>query len=125
MSDYDIKASELNKRITLQKFGKVIVDDFETEGWTDYKTVWAKINNLYGSEFYAAMTANAETTVEFVIRYNVDIEKEAGSMRIKFGKKIVNGVEQDRVFNITFPDNIKYGNKFLKLKAKEETAPSV
>jgi SPP1 family predicted phage head-tail adaptor len=66
---------------------------------------------LFGNEFWSAKTVQSENTVEFVTRYCNDL---AG----------VNSTEyrilwRNRKFNITFIDNIKYENKWLKIKAVE------
>lgn len=44
---------ELNKRITILK-RSIFIDDngFEVEEWVDYKTVWAKVKNINGKEFF-------------------------------------------------------------------------
>lgn len=98
----------MNKRITIQqRSNSVSSNGFETESWTDYKTVWAGVSNLFGREFYAAATVQAENTVKFTIRYLSGITSD---MRIVF---------QGRYFDIKHIDNIKYGNKFMEIKAME------
>ena len=100
--------SGLNKRITIQKLTITTNDNgFEEESWQDYKIVWSAVNNLFGREFYAAATVNAEKTIKFTIRYCNDIDT---SMRILF---------QDKQYNITFIDDIKYSNAFMEIKAIE------
>ena len=97
---------QLNKRIIIQKLTiseNDMGDSIET--WIDYKTVWSSITNLHGREFYQAMQVQAENTVKFVIRYCKDLDT---SMRILF---------QDNLYNITFIDNIKYGNTFMEIQA--------
>lgn len=105
----------LNKKITIQKQGEIQYNEngfpINPDGFVDFKTVWASINNLWGKEFYAAKAVNAENTVEFVVRYNRDLT-------------VINTKEyrilwNNRKFNITFIDNIKYENKWLKIKASE------
>lgn len=124
-----VKVGELNKRITIQKFGIVKdADGFETEQWIDAKSTWAKVENLYGKEYYAAAAVQQEKTVKFVIRYMKDLDE---SLRIKFGKKTVNILDEsgnvvgtkevDRVFDIKFIDNIKYANRFIEIQAMEDT----
>jgi SPP1 family predicted phage head-tail adaptor len=123
----NVNISELRHRVTIQKFETVQDDDgFETEQWTDVRTVWAKVENLYGKEYYAAAAVQAERTVKFVIRYMKDIDER---MQIKFGKKTINIVgengavtgskEVDRVYDIKFIDNIKYSNRFMEIQAME------
>lgn len=105
--------NKLNKRITIQKYVSVQDDEgFEEKKWIDIAKIWASVNNLWGKEFYAAKTVNLEKTVEFTIRYNKDIENiDTKTHRILFN---------NRNFNITFIDNIRYENKYLKIKALEE-----
>lgn len=99
---------ELKHRITFQ----VLITEnnengFEEEMWKDYKTVWAKVSNLSGREFYQAATVHAEKTVKFMIRYINDIDE---SMRILFNQTL---------YDITAIDNVKYENKYIEIKALE------
>ena len=75
--------------------------------WTDYKTVWASVTNLFGREFFEAQATKSETTVKFIIRYISNLDT---TMRISF---------DDKIYNITFIDDIKYGHKFLEMKCLE------
>lgn len=102
----------MNKRITIQKYTTYQNENgFDIEDWIDYKTVWASVNNLWGKEFYAAKAVNAENTVEFICRYSRDLENiDTKEYRIFWS---------NRAFDITFVDNIKYENKWLKIKAIE------
>ena len=45
---------ELNKRITILKRSIFTDNGFEVEEWVDYKTVWAKVKNINGKEFFQA-----------------------------------------------------------------------
>lgn len=104
---------KLNKRIAIQKFNGMKQNDngFDIPEWIEYKTVWSNVNNLWGKEFYAAKSVNAENTVEFIVRYSKNLEViNSKEYRIFWNK---------RVFNITFIDNIQYKNKWLKIKAIE------
>lgn len=103
---------KLDKRITIQKYTTYQNENgFNIEDWQDYKTIWASVNNLWGKEFYAAKAVNAENTVEFICRYSRDLENiDTKEYRIFWN---------NRTFNITFVDNIKYENKWLKIKAIE------
>jgi len=103
-----MKAEELKHRITLQIFTIVVNENgFEIETWIDFKTLWAAVTNLHGREYFAAAAVKAENTVKFTIRY---IEGINESMRILF---------QEKQYNITSIDNIKYANKFIEIKALE------
>lgn len=99
---------DLRNRITIQKLTIITNENgFEEETWQDYKTIWASISNLFGREFYAASSVNAENTVKFTIRYIDGIDT---TMRILFN---------NRPYNIIFIDNIKYSNTYIEIKALE------
>ncbi|ACO84546.1 phage head closure protein [Clostridium botulinum] len=118
-----VKIGEMRHRITIQKYNTYQNENgFDIEEWDDYKTVWASMNNLWGKEFYAAKSTNSENTVEFIVRYSKDLEKiNSKEYRIKTIKDKNTTKEKDkyRYFDITFIDNIKYENKWLKIKAIE------
>lgn len=106
---------DLRHRITIQKQGEIQYNDngfpINEDGFVDYRTVWAGVNNLFGKEFWSAKAIQAENTIEFVIRSSKDLEEmNSTEFRIKWN---------NRLFNITFVDNIKYENKWLKIKAIE------
>lgn len=112
-----VKTRELDKRITIQQFiDGNDADGYKVKKWVDVKSPWAKVENLYGKEYYAAAAVQQEKTVKFVIRHMKNLNE---SMRIKFGKKVVNGKEVDRVYDIKFIDNIKYANRFVEIQAME------
>jgi len=99
---------ELGHKIIIQK--RVLnVDEsgFEYETWQDFKQVWAAVLNLTGREYFAAAAVQRENTVKFILRYIKDIDT---NMRILF---------DDKIYNITFIDNIKIKNRYLEIKAME------
>jgi SPP1 family predicted phage head-tail adaptor len=99
---------EMKHRITLQKLTTHISENgFETEGYQNIKTVWAKVSNLKGKEYFEAAAIQKEKTVKFTFRAGVEIDE---SMRILF---------QGRCYNIAFIDNILYENKYIEVKAME------
>lgn len=99
---------ELDKRITFQrKVTTTNENGFEVEILEDFKTVWAKVSNLHGREYFQAAAVKAENTVRFTIRYLEGIDT---SMKILL---------QGRQYNITSIDNIKYQNRFIEIKAQE------
>lgn len=106
-----MRVTKLTKRITIQR--KIEKENESTgvtkEEWSDLKTIWAGMNNLYGKEYWTAKQYGAENTIEFTIRYCAcpDLSQKD---RIKF-----NG----RVFNITSVDNVQYKNETIKIKAVE------
>lgn len=69
-------------------------------------SVWAKVSNLYGKEYYEAAAVQQEKMVSFLIRYNSQVD---ALTVIEF---------QGKSYNIIFVDNIKYGNKLMELKAE-------
>lgn len=77
--------------------------------WIDLKTVWCAINNLYGREYWTAKQYKAENTVQFIIRYGACNDLSAKD-RISWNGKL---------FNISSIDNVKYENKFIKIRAME------
>ena len=99
---------DLRHRITFQSLVITINENgFETEGWQEYKTVWSLVSNLSGKEYFAAAAVQAEKTVKFTVRFIKNITE---SMTINF---------EDKQYNITSIDNIKYANKFIEIKAME------
>ncbi|AKA72341.1 phage head closure protein [Clostridium scatologenes] len=103
-----MRTEELKHKITFQKLTTTTNENgFEVEVWEDYSTVWAVVSNLIGREYFAAAAVQAEKTVKFTIRYLQGITDD---MRILF---------EDKQYNITFIDNIKYKNKYIEIKALE------
>ena len=99
---------ELDKRITFQRLTTTTnKNGFEVETLEDFKTVWAKVSNLHGREYFEAAAVQRENTVKFTIRYLPDVNP---SMKILF---------QGRQYNITSIDNIKYQNRYMEIKAQE------
>ena len=99
---------DLKHRITFQK--PVISTNengFEVESFENYKTVWAKVSNLSGKEYFEAAAIQKEKTIKFLIRAGTDVDE---SMRIFFLGK---------TFNIIFIDNINYKNKYIEIRALE------
>ena len=98
----------LKHRITFQILVTAINENgFEVSEWQDYKTVWAKVLNLSGKEYFEAATINKEKTVKFIIRFVKGIDE---SMMIDF---------EGRKYNITDINNIRYENKYYEIKAME------
>lgn len=94
-----MKSEELKHKIVIQKYENAVNDNgFEEEAWQDFKTVWAKVENIHGKEYFEAAAVQAEKTVKFTIRFIKDIDE---SMRIMF---------KGKQYNITSIDNIKYAN---------------
>jgi SPP1 family predicted phage head-tail adaptor len=107
MRNGNLSIGELRQRITFQ-IPKTSINDngFEETIFEDYKTVWAKVSNLSGREYFEAASFNQENTVIFKIR-NIYINEE---MQIIF---------KDKKYNIFFIDNTDYKNKYIEIKALE------
>ncbi len=99
-------------RVTIQKY--IPVDGLwgnTTTKWTDWRTVWASINSLFGREFWEAKQCNMENTINITIRYSKDFKDlDTREYRIKWDNKI---------YNINFIDNPKFENKTLTIKCTE------
>ena len=99
---------ELRHRITIQRVAITTNENgYEVESPELVKEVWAKISNLHGSELFAAKMVQADNTVKFTFRYISGLDQ---TMQIIF---------QDKVYNITSIDNIKYRNEYIEIQAKE------
>jgi SPP1 family predicted phage head-tail adaptor len=103
-----MKIGELSKRITLLQITTTIDENgFAHDEEMEFATVWAAVTNLHGKEYFAAKAVQAENTIKFTIRYRSGITTNT---KIRF---------QDRLFNITDIDDIKYKRKYLEIKAVE------
>lgn len=108
-----MEIGKLNKRITIEILENVPNEKtgFDDEKWIECKTVWASVNNLFGKEFWSAKAIESENTIEFIIRWTRELNiLNSKKYRILWNSKI---------FNITFIDNIKYENKWIKIRAME------
>ena len=118
-----MNAGDLKHRIIFQKLTTVTNDNgFDEQVWVDYKRVWSAMNNLFGKEYWSAKAVQAENTIEFVVRYSKEfMTMDTKIYRIKVLKDNTAELEEDkfRFLNITFIDNVKYENKWLKIKTVE------
>ncbi len=77
--------------------------------WEDFYICWAYVNNLSGKEYWEAAQINAQKDIFFLIRYCSEVAgMDTEHYRVKF---------RERIYNITFLDNVKYQNQTLKLRA--------
>ena len=110
---------ELRHCITIQKLDTITNENgFETEDWIDYKTVWAKIQNLHGQEYWAAKAVQSETVTKITIRYLKALDpavNEEGPKTTKIYRLAYRG----RILDIEFIDNIQYRNKYMEIKCRE------
>lgn len=74
-------------------------------GIKEVASLWAKVTNIHGREFFAAATLHQERTLLFTIRYFPDVDED---MYIQF---------RGRNCDIKFIDNIKYRNEYLEIRA--------
>lgn len=108
---------ELNKRITILK--RVISTDengFEVEAWIDHRTVWAKIKNLNGREFFQAQQAQSKASKKVTIRYIQDLDSSINP-RATIDYKVR---YKNNTYNLSYSDNIKEENRFLELLLESE-----
>nr|DAT48101.1 MAG TPA: Putative head tail adaptor [Caudoviricetes sp.] len=66
----------------------------------------AKIQNLYGEEFYQAYQVNLQDSVNFIVRFTNNISYD----------NVV--IFNNKVYEIKHLDNINYRNRWLKIKCK-------
>lgn len=102
-------ATDLNRKITFRQL--TITQDPNTgemiETWTDYVSVFARVDPLVGREYFAAAAVQAEDSRKFTMRYRGDID---ATMRIAF-----DGNEYD----IQSIQNIRSGNRETLIYAKQ------
>ncbi|MBP2028697.1 SPP1 family predicted phage head-tail adaptor [Acetoanaerobium pronyense] len=99
---------EFRHLITIKK--QIVEQDingFEIKKYDIHATLWAKVSNLHGKEFFEAAAIQKEKTVKFTIRSVKTLDE---TMKIEF---------QGKLYDIIFIDNIKYENKYMEIKAIE------
>lgn len=78
-----MEIGDMRDRITLLKkkeqSGPVV--DLSNNNYTEYKTIWAKVEYWKSSEVYSAKAVNIMDTLKFITRYRTDIKND---MRIKY-----------------------------------------
>lgn len=100
----------MRERITIQKS----VAEKDRNGnhilkWVDFYSCAAYANNLSGKEYWEAKQVNAESELNFLIRYCSEVsELDTEHYRILFRGKL---------YNISFADNVQYKNKTVKIRA--------
>lgn len=103
-----MKIGEFKHRIKIIKPVIQINDNgFEVETYETYKTLWSKVTNLHGKEYFEAAAIQKEKTLKFTFRLLKDINE---NMKIEFNHKL---------YDINFIDNILYENKYMEIKAME------
>jgi len=83
-----MQAGTLNKRIKISQLvtGSPAVDDFgaPNTSWEEVDTIWAAIEPISGTEFWAQQQIQSEITVKIRIRYRNDI---AVGMKAEYNNK--------------------------------------
>lgn len=68
-----VNAGELSHRVTIQQYeaGERDDDGFElgSTGWSDYKSIWAKVTPLSTKDLLTAQAAQSEITARMKVRY--------------------------------------------------------
>ena len=106
---------ELKHKVTIQR--KINNNNpLEDATFEDFKTVWAKINNLFGKEFIEAQKVNPNISKKIIIRYIKDLDMSINPNTCKDYKVSYKGIS----YNILHIDNIKEQNKFMELMLEVE-----
>ena len=97
---------EFRHRIKILK-EEVVEDDIgnQYKETVEIASLWAKVSNLHGREYFAAAYIQLEKMLVFTTRYKEGLDE---TMRIRF---------QGNDYDIQFIDNIKYRNEYLEIKA--------
>lgn len=100
----NIKISELNKRISIVR-NNIIVNEngFEEVLEVIVASIWAKVQNMSGSEMFKANTDYSKTTTRFIIRHRKDLTTEDYI------------IFNNNKFNIVYINNYNYSNEFLEV----------
>lgn len=100
----------MRERITIQKSAaEKDVNGNHILKWVDFYSCAAYVNNLSGKEYWEAKQVNAESELNFVIRYCSEVSGlDTEHYRILFRGKL---------YNISFADNVQYKNKTIKIRA--------
>ncbi len=101
----------MRDRITLQKSSvKQIRSETIRQSGEDVYSCAAYANNLSGKEYWAAKQLNAQSELDFIIRYCSEVAAlDSEHYRIRF---------RGDLYNITFIDNVQYKNKSVRIRAE-------
>lgn len=109
-----INPGDLRHKIIIQKHTHSIDDvGNSVYDWTNFKTIYAQINNLYGDEYWKAAAHNQENMVVFIIRWTAELDKLINNKMLTEYRILY----KDIPYEIISFDNIKYQNKLVKIKA--------
>lgn len=103
-------AGSLREIIMIEK-RTVVEDDIgnQSSTWLPFYKGFASVNNLYGTEYWAAAQTQSQNTVVFTLRYN-PLFNDVNSLEYRL---LFRGKEYD----IKSIDNVKYANISIKIKA--------
>ena len=109
-----INPGEFRHKITIQK-GTADTDQYGNPvmNWADWKKLYAKINSLYGQEYWQAAAQGQENTVVFTLRWSNELEILAQTKEITQHRIVYNSLPYD----IISYDNVNFANKLIKIKA--------
>mgnify|MGYP002511812528 CR=1 FL=1 len=99
-----VRVSDLNQRIQIIR-NEIITNEngVEEEQEIVLATIWAKAQNMSGTEVFKANTDYSKTTTRFIIRYRKGITTDDFI--------ILNSYK----FNIVYINNYNYSNEYLEL----------
>ena len=100
-------------KITIQKNSAPTKDEsgFETDAWQDFYENYAYVNSLSGNERWQAAQVASDRTIRFALRWHPLLDAiRPKEYRILFAQK---------VYTITFVDNVQYKNETVKIDALE------
>ena len=96
---------ELRTRITIEtRTASEDAGGFPSASWTTLASVWAKWENLHGSEVWAANAVQANAPATALIRYRSDVD--ATCAVVKGGQR----------YEIVSLDNIRERGEYLEMK---------
>jgi len=98
---------EMRDRITFQEKVYSLDSPYVSNTYSNYTTVWAKVEYLNGREYWNAKAVNAEQTVRFIIRYRNDITTK---MRVAYNSML---------YDITAVQPLDNKKQWLVVVAKE------
>ncbi len=102
----------MKHKITIQQKNDVssFVVDLSDQNYTNYKTIWAKVEYTSVKEIFKAEADTVVNTLKFVIRYRTDLED---NMRILFNTKHyeikgIRPLDDTKMYLIIIADLIKH-----------------
>ena len=113
MNGGEIIQNNRSYSVTIQRLADTTEDEdgFESEVWEDYYTNSAYINSLSGNERWTAAQVSADRTLRFTFRWHTALD-EVKAKRYRL-------VWRNRIFVITFVDNVMYKNETVRIDALE------